>query len=135
MIQAQSNRRRPALPAPRVARHGQRGIGLVGLLVVAALLVLTAIVGMQVAPTATEYFAIKRAVKRSVEGAETVGEVRAAFDRFAAIDDIKSVTGKDLEIERDRGGRFVAGFRYARRIELFGPASLMLDYHGSSADR
>ena len=124
----------PSRTASAGAR-AQRGIGLVGLLLVAALLVLVAVVGMQVVPTATEYVAIKRATKRAVEGAESPTQVQQAFDRYAAIDDIKSINGKDLDIERAPGGGFVASFRYARRIELFGPASLMLDYHGSSADR
>ena len=119
-------------PAPAGA---QRGIGLLGLLVLAAVLVVVAVVGMQVLPTATEYVAVKRAVGRAVEGAETVGQVRAAFDRYAAIDDIKSIAGRDLEVERDAGGKMVARFRYARRIELFGPASLLLEYQGSSTGR
>lgn len=113
----------------------QRGIGLVGLLVVAALLVVGAVVGMQVVPTAIEYVAIKRAANRAVEGADTVAQIQSAFDRFAAVDDIESIGGKDLEIDRDKNGRFVARFRYTRRVELFGPASLLLEYHGSTEER
>lgn len=116
----------------------QRGIGLLGLLVLAALLVIAAVVGMQVVPTVTEYMSIKRAAKRAVESADTVAQVQSAFDRYAAIDDIKSLTGRDLEIEPDRSGKsgkFIASFRYERRIELFGPASLLLDYRGSTAER
>ena len=76
--------------------------------------------------------------ERAVEGADTVAQVQSAFDRYAAIDDIKSVTGRDLEIEPDRSGKsakFIASFRYERRIELFGPASLLLAYRGSTAER
>ena len=113
----------------------QRGIGLLGLLVLAALLVVAAVVGMQVVPTATEYMSIKRAAKRAVEGADTVAQVQSAFDRYAAIDDIKSVAGRDLDVERDASGKMVASFRYTRRIELIGPASLLLEYQGSSAER
>lgn len=113
----------------------QRGLGLVGLLVLAGFLVVAAVVGMQVVPTFSEYLAIKRASKRAVEGADTVAQIQTAFDRFAAVDDIKSITGKDLEIDRDKNGRFVARFRYTRQIELFGPAKLMLEYKGSSEER
>lgn len=132
---APSGAQRGRRPGAAALPGAQRGIGLLGLLLLAAVLVVVAVIGMQVLPTATEYVAVKRAVKRAVDGAETVGQVRAAFDRFALIDDIKSVAGRDLDVERDASGKMVASFRYARRIELFGPASLLLEYQGSSAER
>lgn len=116
--------------------RAQRGLGLIGLLFGAAFLAMVALVGMQVVPTVTEYFAVKRAVSRAIDGADSAAQIQSAFDRYAAIDDIKAITGRDLLIERDpKSGRWVAEFQYTRKIELFGPASLQLDYRGNSADR
>ena len=43
-----------------------------------------------------------------------------------------SIRGKDLLITRE-GGNVSIGFRYEKRIPLFGPASLLLDYQGNSS--
>ena len=45
------------------------------------------------------------------------------------IDDIKSVTGKDLDVTKD-GDKVVVKFAYNREIHLFGPAFLLLKYAG-----
>ena len=122
---------RPGAPAA-----SQRGLGLIGLLFGAAVLAMIALVGMQVVPTVTEYLAVKRAANRALEGADSAAQIQSAFDRYAAIDDIKAISGRDLVIERDpKTGRWVAEFEYNRKIALFGPASLLLDYRGSTADR
>jgi hypothetical protein len=54
----------------------------------------------------------------------SVANVRGAFDRAAAIDDITSIQGKDLEITK-RGDKVVVGFKYSREIALAGPAFLV----------
>ena len=54
----------------------------------------------------------------------TVPGVRAAFDRAAAIDDITSIKGSDLEVTK-RGDKVVVSFKYSREIPLAGPAYLV----------
>ncbi len=55
-------------------------------------------------------------------------EVRASFDRAAAIDDISSITGKDLEVTK-RNDKIVVSFSYSREIALVGPAYLVYRFH------
>jgi len=55
--------------------------------------------------------------------------VRAIFDRAAAIDNIESVKGKDLEVTKN-GDKIVVGFSYQREIHLAGPGYLTLKYSG-----
>ncbi len=50
---------------------------------------------------------------------------------MAAIDDIKSINGKDLDISKD-GDKVVVKFAYTREIHMFGPAYLLLKYAGQS---
>jgi hypothetical protein len=129
-----SARARPAAASTGARR--QRGLGLFGLLIGAAVLAAAALIGMQVVPTVIEFMAVKRAANRAVDEADSVAQVQAAFDRYAAIDDIKALTGRDLVIDRDpKTGKWVAQFQYTRTIELFGPASLLLDYRGNTAER
>jgi hypothetical protein len=112
----------------------QRGLSLLGLIVLGVLLVFGAMVSLKVFPTVTEYLAIKRAVvKARVDGTDPAG-IRSAFDRAAAIDDITSITGKDLQIQRTPGGGYTVAFAYEKRIPLAGPVHLLLDYRGDASE-
>jgi type II secretory pathway pseudopilin PulG len=115
------------------SRRRQRGLSLIGLLVVGALIVFGALLAMKVVPSALEYNAIRSAVtKVASAGGTTVRDYQVAFDRYAAVDDITSITGKDLVIEKRQDGQTVVSFQYEKRIPLFGPASLVIDYRGSA---
>jgi hypothetical protein len=111
-------------------RHKQRGISFIGLLFVAIVLACVGVVVAQVIPTLIEYQAITKAANKAKEGS-TVPEVRSIFDRAQAIDDFKSVSGKDLDVQKV-GDKVVVSFAYEREIHLFGPAYLTLKYQGSS---
>ena len=111
-------------------KHQQRGISFIGLLFVGAVVACAAVVGAQVVPTLIEYQAITKAANKAKEGS-TVGEVRSIFDKAAAIDDISSVSGKDLEVTKE-GDQTVVAFAYTREIHMAGPAFLLLKYNGRS---
>jgi Domain of unknown function (DUF4845) len=100
------------------------------MLVVGGLLAVTGVVLAQVLPTLLEYQAVNKAVNRAKEGG-TVPDVRNLFDKAAQIDDIKSISGKDLEITKE-GDKVVIRFAYEREIHLTGPAWLTLKYTGRS---
>lgn len=108
----------------------QRGISFMGLVFVMVVLALVGVLGAQALPTVIEYQAILKAAEKS-KNEGTVPAVRAAFDRAAAIDDIKSIAGKDLDISKN-GDKVVVKFAYNREIHMFGPAYLLLKYAGQS---
>jgi Domain of unknown function (DUF4845) len=112
-------------------RQHQRGLGLISLLFIGGVLVAVGLVGLQVFPTALEYVAIKRAVDKAAREGDNAQAIAASFDRAAAIDDITSITGKDLLIEKDNQGMKVS-FAYDKRIALAGPATLLLEYKGTA---
>jgi Tfp pilus assembly protein PilE len=109
----------------------QRGISFVSLVIVVAVLAFFGVVGAQVVPTFVEYQAVLKGVKKAA-GESTVAGVRAAFDRAANIDDIKAISGKDLDVSKN-GDAVVVKFSYNKEIHLGGPAYLLLKYEGSSA--
>ncbi len=111
----------------------QRGISFIGLLFVAIVLACVGVVVAQVIPTLIEYQAISKAATKAADGS-TVPEVRAIFDRAQAIDDFKSVSGKDLDVQKV-DDKVVVSFAYEREIPLFGPAYLLLKYRGQSQSR
>ena len=108
----------------------QLGISFVGLLFVVGVLASLAVLGAQAFPTVVEYQAILKASQKASEG-HTVPEVRQIFDKAADIDDIKSISGKDLDISKN-GDKVVVKFAYTREIHMFGPAFLLLKYAGQS---
>jgi hypothetical protein len=111
-------------------KHQQRGISFIGVLFVCVVLVCSGILAAQVFPTLVELQAINKAVNKARDG-NTVGEVRAIFDKAAQIDDIKSISGKDLEVTKE-GDKTVVSFAYNKEIHMTGPAFLLLKYSGKS---
>ena len=111
-------------------KHQQRGLSFIGLLFVGVVLACAGVLAAQVAPTLIEYQAITKAASKAKEGS-TVAEVKSIFDKAAAIDDIKSISGKDLEVSKE-GGSTVVAFAYTREIHMAGPAYLLLKYNGRS---
>lgn len=109
----------------------QRGLSLIGLIFVGGMLAMVGLVGAQVLPTALEFFNIQKAVQKASKEGTTPAEVRTIFDRASAVDDIKSVTPKDLEVTKE-GDKIVVAFAYEREIHLAGPAFLTLKYEGKS---
>lgn len=115
-------------PSPR----RQRGLSLIGLLIFGIIAVMLVVLGMRVMPSALEYFAIKRALETvASSGVTSTAEIQRAFERQAAIDDFTSISGRDLIIQRTDTGVSI-GFQYEKRVPLFGPASLLLEYKGES---
>ncbi len=109
----------------------QRGISIVGLIFLVVILGFVTIVVLRVVPTFVEYRAIQSAIKKAKASANTVIEMQKAFDRSATIDDITTLTGKDLDFTKIDDD-LVISYAYTKKIPLFGPVSLTIDYAGSS---
>ena len=109
----------------------QRGITLVGLIMALAILGMLGIVGLKVVPTIFEYQAIKKAIQTSRMSAATPRDVQTAFDKQANVGYIESISGKDLVIVKN-GNEFDVSFAYDKKIPLVGPASLLLEYEGTT---
>jgi hypothetical protein len=120
------------LPASlRVDSARQRGLSLVGLVVTVVIVGFLAVVALRVTPTFVEYRAINSAIKKAKASANTIPEIQKAFDRSAAIDDITALSGKDLDIAKVDDD-YVVSYAYTKKIPLFGPVSLTIDYSGNS---
>ena len=55
-----------------------------------------------------------------------------AYARQAEIDHTSDIKPEDLEISKE-GNQIVISFAYDKRIPLFGPVSLLIDFEGSTA--
>jgi hypothetical protein len=120
-------------------KHGalprrQRGLSIVGLIFFGLIVVVLLLIGAKLVPAVTEYIAIERAIQKIKNEGGTVGEIRAAFDRHAVIDDIKSINSKDLDITKDND-RVVISYAYAYQIQLLDNVRLVIDFAGTTRDR
>lgn len=111
-------------------KSSQRGVSFIGILFIGGVLAFTGVIAAQVFPTLVEFQAVTKAAAKAAAGS-TVPEVRSIFDKAAQIDDIKSITGKDLDVTKV-GDKTVVGFAYNKEIHIGGPAFLLLKYTGSS---
>lgn len=112
-------------------RNRQRGLTFLGLLVVGGLIACIGVVAAQAFPTVIEYQAVQKAVTKAAREGNSVIDIRKIFDRAAAIDDITSIAGKDLDISKE-GDKVVVTYAYNREIPVAGPVFLVIKYAGRS---
>ena len=103
------------------------------MMVIVAIFVLCAVLGLKAGPAYLEYLQIKKALIGIAESGElrtgSVADVRKAFDRRASVDNITVITSQDLDISKD-GGDLVISFSYPKKVPLFGNVSLLFDFAG-----
>lgn len=116
-------------------RNKQQGVGISGLLTWSAVVVMIVMLGMKLIPSFVEYAAIKRAVVSIASDANTQNvhprEIRQSFDKRVAIDNIKAVNGRDIEIRKE-GSQIVLSVSYAVKTPLFANVSLYIDFTAAS---
>lgn len=115
-----------------VRARRQQGLTLVGLIFMLAVLGFLGVLALKIAPTYMEYRAIQGAIVKAKAAGATPREIQASFDKSAVATYIESIGGKDLVIDKNNG-EIEVSFAYEKRIPLVGPASLVLDYTGSTA--
>ncbi len=110
----------------------QHGITIVSLIIILGMLGFIGLIALKVVPTVTEFMSIKKALFKAKDSGLTVAEVKSSFDKQTDTSYIESVSSKDLEVTKD-GDRIDLSVAYAKKIPLFGPASLVIDYAASTA--
>ena len=111
----------------------QRGLSLIGLIFVGMIVVALLALGFRIVPAVIEYIAIERAVQK-IKNESTVRDIQAAFERHRTIDDITSITSKDLDITKE-GDKVVISYAYQKKIAILDNVSLVIDFAGTTRDR
>jgi hypothetical protein len=117
-------------------RNKQRGISLGGLMAGAVVLIALAMIGLKLAPSYIEFFAIKKAVNAlatEARGGASVAEIRKGFDQRATVDAIESVKGSDIEVTKDGGG-IVISVGYRKEIPLVANIGVYIEFRASSKE-
>ena len=116
-------------------RNRQRGVSLMGLLAGGIILIAIALLGMRLAPSYIEFFAIKKSLNAiaSERSGGSVAEIRKAFDNRATIDDISSVKGSDIEVTKE-GGQNVISVTYRKELPMFKGIGIYIDFYAQSRE-
>ncbi|MGC1439375.1 MAG: DUF4845 domain-containing protein [Burkholderiaceae bacterium] len=122
-------RRTPVITTSACRR--QAGMSMWALLVIAILLVIVGGAGLKAAPSVIEHMAIQSALAEAARET-TPKAIRDIFQRQADVNDITSITNKDLLIEPVDGGGLKVSYQYEKQIPLAGPVSLLIDYKGEA---
>lgn len=115
--------------------HKQQGISLSGLLLWSVILILIAISGLKIVPAYIEYSTIKKNLTAVAKEANPqnmdLNQIRLSFDKRSLIDNIKSISGQDIKINKENG-RIVLRAEYTTKIPLISNLSLNIDFEAIS---
>ena len=115
----------------------ERGLSLIGMLLMAALLGCALLVTFKTVVPYKEYFALKRVLMMVADEGNSKGalesEMRKSYELRAIVDSLE-VRSSEL-VFRKEGGRYVIEVEYTRKAPLVGNASLAFDFKASSTDK
>ena len=114
----------------------QRGVSLSGLLMVSVVLIFILLLGFKLFKPYSEYFSLQKIFREMAKKPEVkTGNHRAAmlpYQAYAAIENITSIQGDDVEITKD-GDNVIVSATYQARVPLFKNFTLLIDFAPSSA--
>jgi hypothetical protein len=116
-----------------LSQQRARGFSLIGFLCTLIVVGAAGLLALRVGPGVIEYWAVEKAIKAAAATSNTPEELRATFDKLAAAGFIDAIEGKDLKIS-GRGEAMQVNFAYEKKVPLYGPASLVIEYKGSTAE-
>ena len=107
-----------------------RGLGLVQLIVMLAVIGFVGVMLAKVMPSYIEYFNVKKMFAGMEQAGETKGtvrEIRSAFDRRNAIEDVKAIRADDIEITKE-GGETILTASWSARVPMVYNISACIDF-------
>ena len=114
----------------------QSGMTFIGMVLVIAVIVAIAVVGIKVTPAYIEFSGVKNAIKYIAKDAAfatmSKKDIAIAFDKSASSSYVNVIKGSDLIIEKNETGNVVTA-DYQVTLPIVANASVLLDFHASSA--
>jgi len=112
----------------------QRGLSLLGLIVTLGLVGFFGILAARLLPAYVEYWSVRKIFAAMEKNGETNGpplDIRRAYDRRNAIEDVRDVQGRDLEIRREGGDTMVSA-EWSVKVPLVANISACIDFAAST---
>jgi len=116
--------------------HAQRGISLTGFLVFSVIAIALLLLGFKIGPAYSEFYTIEKIMKTIVADPAiqngSRGDINTAFNNRAGVENIKSVSYSDLEVEKGDSGLVISA-SYSVRVPLFYNLSACMEFRPTSA--
>ncbi|MBI1965315.1 MAG: DUF4845 domain-containing protein [Betaproteobacteria bacterium] len=116
--------------------RGQKGLTLTGFIIGIIVLAMLALLGMKIGPPYLEYLTIKKQLQIIANDPEVAtGQrrpIEVAFERRAMIEDMKSITSKDLQINK-QGDTVTISAEYSVCVPLVANIRACMDFYPTSA--
>lgn len=111
----------------------QRGLSLLGLLVIGFMVGFAMLLGFKLVPAYVEYFAVKKtiAVLAKEQKTSSPEDIRKAFEKRAVIEDINSFKADDLDIAKDKNGISIS-VAYDKIVPVFSNIYVLIKFEASS---
>ena len=113
----------------------QRGVTFVGMIFIAALIIIGAIIALKLVPAYIEYATVVQHLREIARSPEARGgsprDIQLMFSKRAQIDNIKVLTADDIEVTRD-GDSVLLSAAYQTKIKLFGNLNACIDFEPRS---
>ncbi len=113
----------------------QQGVTFVGMIFIAVLIIMGAIIALKLVPAYIEYATVVRHLREIANSPDARGsprDIQVQFSKRAQIDNIRAVTAEDIDVTRD-GDSVVLTASYQTRVKLFGNLSACIDFEARSS--
>lgn len=119
----------------KACANTQRGVGVSGLILIIAAVLMAIILGMKLVPAYLHSMQIERIFKVIVSDPEmqnaTDKDIRASYGKRATMDYINDLTADEIEISKD-SGHITLSASYTVKIPVAGNMSLFLEFNPSA---
>lgn len=116
-------------------RDRQRGLTILGFLLMAAVVIVFALVGFRVVPSYIEYYSVKRALDDTMRGGNIDPNSPLAFRselaRRLQTSYVENVKAADAILQRS-GNQITAELSWERRLHMVGNAYILLEFEVTS---
>ena len=115
-------------------RRAQRGLSLIGFLLVAAVVLVFALVAFRMVPAYVEWYTVQKALDNTMRETNdpTLANVRRSIERKLNADYADAVYAKDVEVTRN-GNTVTASVSWQKKLPLVSNVSLVIDFDASAS--
>jgi hypothetical protein len=114
----------------------QRGISFVGMIFIAASVILVAILGLKLVPSYMHSAQIAQIFKAIANDPEmrgaTIKEIKESYSKRADINYISDITADDIDVIKENG-QLIISASYTVKIPVAGNVTLLLEFNPSSS--
>lgn len=114
----------------------QQGVSLTGLLMVLIVLALGGLVGAKLAPAYIDYFGIQKIFAAMEQSGDLTSmsakDLRISFNKRGSIDNIRSISGDDIQITKRPDGKAIMSAEYSVKVPIAANVSVVIDFSVST---